>query len=160
MSKPQKFDADKIRLELIPPEFERGIGAVLTFGARKYAAGNWASGEGFEWSRLLGGMKRHLNAWAGGEDLDPESGLSHLYHAGCMLAFLTAHMERGHGIDDRQAIGVKHAPRQPAPPREIQAARPVADCQAEADTRGGSTPRRSVPRVRREPVRPLEEYDW
>lgn len=63
-------------------------------------------------------------------------------------------------VADRLLPSAAYAPRQSAQPREIEAARPVADCQAEADTRGGSTLRRSVPRVRREPVRPLEEYDW
>jgi hypothetical protein len=104
---PQKHDQGKVRLELLPPEFLIGIGKVLTFGAGKYAPGNWAIGDGFEWSRLYGAMLRHLTAWASGEETDPESGLSHLYHAGCMLAFLCAHMERGHGKDDRQEIGIR-----------------------------------------------------
>ncbi len=106
---PQKFDGGKIRMELLPPEFTRGVASVLTFGAKKYAAGNWAIGEGFEWSRLYGAAQRHMTAWASGEDNDPETGLSHLYHAGCMLAFLSAHVERNHGTDDREAIGVKQA---------------------------------------------------
>lgn len=102
-----KFDAGKPRLELLPPEFLTGVAKVLTFGAQKYSAGNWASGDGFEWSRLYGALLRHITAWANGEDIDPESGLSHLYHAGCMLAFLAAHMERGLGVDDRKQIGVQ-----------------------------------------------------
>lgn len=106
-NQPQKFDFDKVRLELLPPEFLEGIGKVLTFGAKKYAAGNWASGDGFDWSRLYGALLRHMMAWANGEDIDPESGLSHLYHAGCMLAFLAAHVERGLGTDDRETIGIK-----------------------------------------------------
>ena len=105
-AKPLKFDAEKVRLELLPPDFLVGVGKVLTFGAKKYAAGNWAIGDGFEWSRLYGALLRHMLAWASGEDKDPESGLSHLYHAGCMLAFLAAHVERGKGKDDRVEIGV------------------------------------------------------
>lgn len=81
---------------------------ILTFGSIKYSAGNWATGDGFEWSRLYGALLRHMVAWASGEDNDPESGLSHLYHAGCMLAFLIAHVDRKHGTDDRLTIGVKH----------------------------------------------------
>jgi hypothetical protein len=104
---PQKHDQQKTRLELIPPEFLEGVGKVLTFGAKKYAAGNWASGDGFDWSRLYGALLRHMMAWANGEDVDPESGLSHLYHAGCMLAFLAAHVERGMGTDDRATIGIR-----------------------------------------------------
>jgi hypothetical protein len=104
---PLKHDQDKVRLELLPPEFLIGVSKVLTFGAKKYSPGNWSVGDGFEWSRLYGAMLRHLTAWASGEETDPESGLSHLYHAGCMLAFLCAHMERGLGKDDRQEIGIR-----------------------------------------------------
>jgi hypothetical protein len=106
-TKPLKFDDSKVRLELIPPELLIGIGKVLTFGAQKYSAGNWSSGDGFEWSRLYGAMLRHMTAWASGEETDPESGLSHLYHAGCMLAFLIAHVDRRHGKDDRTSTGVR-----------------------------------------------------
>lgn len=104
-SEPTKFDKGKSRVELVPPELIFGIGNVLAFGAKKYAAGNWANGNGFEWSRLSGAMMRHMLAWSNGEDNDPESGLSHLYHAGCMLAFLVAHVERNKGVDDRHSIG-------------------------------------------------------
>jgi hypothetical protein len=74
--------------------------------APKTGAGNWATGEGFEWSRLYGGLQRHLTQWNGGEEIDPESGNHHLDHACCMLAFLVAHVARQHGKDDRQANGV------------------------------------------------------
>jgi len=104
---PLKYDADKPRPELIPPEALEEIAKVLAFGADKYAAGNWATGNGFAWSRLYGALLRHLYAWARGEDKDPESGLSHLAHAGCMLVFLIAHVRRKHGADDRTEVGVR-----------------------------------------------------
>ena len=107
-SEPLKYDEEKIRLELIPPEFLIATGKGLTYGAKKYAPGNWATGDGFEWSRLYGGLLRHLNAWNGGEDVDPESGNLHLDHAACMLSFLIAHVYRGHGTDDRVSNGVSH----------------------------------------------------
>lgn len=107
VQQPQKFDGDKTRLELLPPEFLVGVANVLTFGAKKYSAGNWATGDGFHYSRLYGAMQRHLTSWANGEDTDPESGLSHLYHAGCMLAFLASQIERGKGHDDRTEIGLR-----------------------------------------------------
>lgn len=106
MSVPLKYDTEKVRLELIPPEFLLATGRGLTYGAKKYSAGNWASGEGFEWSRLYGALLRHLNAWSSGEDIDKESGNSHLDHAACMLAFLIAHVTRKHGIDDRKEKGL------------------------------------------------------
>jgi hypothetical protein len=103
---PLKYDQDKVRLELIPPEFLYATGRGLTYGAKKYSAGNWALGKGFQWSRLYGAIQRHLTSWSGGEDIDPESGNHHLDHASCMLAFLVAHVWRKKGVDDRKLIGL------------------------------------------------------
>lgn len=108
---PKKFDNGKLRIELVPPELIEGAARVLGFGAEKYSAGNWAKGDGFDHSRLYGGLQRHLNSYWKGEDHDPESGHLHLEHAACMLAFLLAHVKRGHGNDDRVAVGVKVAPK-------------------------------------------------
>ena len=100
-----KHDGDKAwRPELLAPEMVRGVSTVLEFGARKYSAGNWA--HGMAWSRPFGAMLRHLFAWAGGQRLDSESGLPHLWHAGCCLMFLIAYEERGIGSDDRGAVGI------------------------------------------------------
>ena len=102
----QKHDKEKLRYELIPPEFLEATAEGLTYGANKYAAGNWARGGGLNHSRLFGALQRHLQAYWGGEDVDPESGNSHLSHAACMLAFLIAGVRRGLGKDDRKDIGV------------------------------------------------------
>ncbi len=106
---PKKYDSGKLRLELIPPEFIHATARGLGYGAQKYSAGNWAVGQGFEWSRLYGALQRHLVAFWSGEDLDAESGNCHLDHAACMLAFLIAHRERRLGKDDRVDVGVKPA---------------------------------------------------
>ena len=105
MSSAIKHDGNKVRMELLAPEFLYGIASVLTFGAKKYAAGNWA--RGMEWSRPFGAMLRHLFAWVGGEREDKETGLSHLYHAGCCLMFLCAYEARGIGKNDLQEIGIQ-----------------------------------------------------
>lgn len=110
MTQPLKFDGQKIRLELVPPELIWAAGRGCTYGAQKYTAGNWADGDGFDWSRLYGGLQRHLQAWAGGEDIDEESGNHHLDHAACMLGFLIAHIGRGIGMDDRQRNGMAPKP--------------------------------------------------
>lgn len=82
-----KFDNDKNRLDLISPGFLEGLGRVLTHGAKKYEANNWK--KGIKYDRVYGALLRHLNAWWGGEDIDPESGDSHLYHAGCCIMMLS-----------------------------------------------------------------------
>lgn len=94
-----KHDQDKVRLELLPPELLTEIGKILTFGATKYAPRNWE--KGMEWGRVYGALLRHLNAWWGGEHNDPETGESHLAHAGCCIAFLIAYEQRAIGEDDR-----------------------------------------------------------
>jgi hypothetical protein len=102
-----KHDSHKnCRPALIDPDFTRGVGRVLAFGAKKYAAGNWA--KGMEWSRLLDAMGRHVEAFKSGEEIDIETGECHLYHAGCMLQFLSSHWERDLGTDDREEVGLMY----------------------------------------------------
>lgn len=85
MSGGLKYDSEKNRLDLLSPRWIDGVGAVLTFGAKKYAAHNWR--KGLERSRLLGAALRHIFAYLKGEDYDPETGLLHLHHASCCLMF-------------------------------------------------------------------------
>lgn len=94
-----KFDDGKPDLSLLPPEALTEIAKVLTFGAKKYAAHNWR--KGFKWTRVFASTLRHLFAWLRGEDLDPETGLSHLAHAGCNVLFLLTFVLTKTGEDDR-----------------------------------------------------------
>ncbi len=94
-----KDDNAKTRYDLLPPELLEETAKVLTFGAQKYSAHNWA--QGASWSRYFSAMMRHMWAWWGGEDNDPETGFSHLAHAACCLSFLIAYQRRGLGEDDR-----------------------------------------------------------
>ena len=98
-----KFDLDKTRVELLDAEWLEGVGQVLTFGARKYAAHNWRGG--ISYSRLLGACMRHLFAILRGDDLDAESGLPHVYHASCCLMFLSWMMNHRKDLDDRYKNG-------------------------------------------------------
>lgn len=94
-----KDDNAKTRYDLLPPELLEETARVLTFGAQKYSAHNWA--QGASWSRYFSAMMRHMWAWWRGEDNDPETGFSHLAHAACCLSFLIAYQRRGLGEDDR-----------------------------------------------------------
>ncbi len=93
-----KFDKDKLRFDLTPPEVEEALATILTFGANKYGDRNWE--KGMDWGRLYAAMKRHLNAWRKGEKLDPESGCPHLWHAFTCLSFLVTYETRGAGKDN------------------------------------------------------------
>jgi len=63
------------------------LGAALAEGARKYGGYNWRVA-GVRASVYIDATRRHLDAWWGGETIDPESGHPHLAHAGCCLLFL------------------------------------------------------------------------
>ena len=51
--------------------------------------------------RLIAAALRHVNAYNGGEDCDPESGVSHIAHAACNLLMLIESKNLGLGTDDR-----------------------------------------------------------
>ena len=95
----RKDDGGKARHDLIPPELPEAIAAVLTFGASKYGERNWE--KGMSWGRPYAALMRHMLAWWRGEKVDTETGMSHLWHAGCCIAFLIAFEQRQKGIDDR-----------------------------------------------------------
>jgi hypothetical protein len=91
--------ATKPRLELVPWAAVTEIAEVLTFGAEKYDANNWCRGA--RWGRYFAALCRHIFAWWSGEEKDPETGKSHLAHAGCCLFFLMEYQRNGWGSDDR-----------------------------------------------------------
>ena len=91
--------AEKTRFDLIPYGSIAEIADVLSYGAQKYSANNWARGT--FWGRYFAAMCRHIFAWWGGENKDPETGFSHLAHAGCCLLFLMEFQRNKWGEDDR-----------------------------------------------------------
>ena len=94
-----KHDSDKPRMELLSNTALIGTAKVLAAGAQKYSSDNWRGG--LEWRRLIGAAYRHLGAFQDGEDLDPETNLSHLHHLACCVMFLQEFYELGTGTDDR-----------------------------------------------------------
>lgn len=95
----RKDDGGKPRMDLIAPEMMVALGSVLEYGARKYSARNWE--QGMDWGRVFAAMMRHMWAWWRGEASDPETGMSHLWHAACCVMFLVAYEAREIGTDDR-----------------------------------------------------------
>ena len=94
-----KHDEGKLPLHLIPRVAYEALGRVLAFGVKKYDAWNWA--KGMDWSRNYSAAMRHMTAWWDGEDKDPETGYSHLWHAFTDIMFLIAYEAYGIGEDDR-----------------------------------------------------------
>lgn len=87
------------RLDLIPYDALWQIALVYGAGAQKYAERNWESG--YDWSKSFGALQRHLALFWSGEDLDSETGLPHLAHAGWHCLALLAFSGRELGRDDR-----------------------------------------------------------
>jgi hypothetical protein len=83
-----KADQSKNRLELIEPEFIKGLGRIVSFGAAKYSAENWKKAEPEDIDRIKGALLRHIMDYMSGDKIDQETGESHLYHAACNLMFL------------------------------------------------------------------------
>jgi len=102
---PQKFDNNKHRTDLIRPEFTLALGEVLAYGAEKYSepvgeTPNYLKGDGFNYSRIIGSLERHIQQFKMGNPIDDESGKHHLAHATANLMFLLTYELTGKGIND------------------------------------------------------------
>lgn len=96
-----KHDGGKPRMDLVPADALLVVGDVMAVGAAKYGDRNWE--RGLDYGRLYAAAQRHLLAWHAGDDLDPETGRSHLAHAVCCTLMLLASTMRGIGLDDRRS---------------------------------------------------------
>jgi hypothetical protein len=97
-----KHDQGKLRYDLIPPHALEELAKVYTQGAEKYGEYNWS--KGITWSRIFAAIMRHLWAFWKGEDIDSDSGISHVTHAmwGCftLVEYYKSHPE----LDDRVKV--------------------------------------------------------
>lgn len=82
-----KHDTDKPRLDLVPPGIIEAVGAVRTYGVQKYTnPDNWRR---VEPERYTAALMRHLCEYLRDpKGRDKESGLPHLWHMACNIAFL------------------------------------------------------------------------
>lgn len=91
------------RFSLLPFDALDEILRAYHYGASKYADHNWR--RGYKWSLSFDAALRHLTAWWEREDLDKESGLSHLAHAGWHILCLLWFSLNAKGTDDRWLAG-------------------------------------------------------
>lgn len=108
MTEGNKYDGDKARMDLLPPDAIFAVAHVLRHGAEKYGPRNWERGIGY--GRLFAAVLRHLWQWWGGEDRDRESGHHHLAHAATGCLMLLAMTMRRTDLDDRPGIGPRTPP--------------------------------------------------
>jgi len=98
------FGMKKPPLHLVPDPPLIELAMVMGLGARKYGAFNWRQTE-VAASVYVAAARRHMAAWFDGENIDDESGASHLAHAAACLFILLDAMAVGKLVDDRPPPG-------------------------------------------------------
>jgi len=90
----------KVPFSLIPENVNAEVGLAFLEGARKYGSYNWRVA-GVRASVYIDALRRHLGAWWNGENIDKDSGLSHIVKAIACLMILRDSMIVGNWVDDR-----------------------------------------------------------
>lgn len=93
-----KYDANKLRYDLVPVAAFAEVVKAYTEGCNKYGERNWE--KGISASRLYAAAQRHLNSFWDGEDHDKDSGLRHLASAAWNILGMLHFNIRGE-FDDR-----------------------------------------------------------
>lgn len=93
----------KAPMYLLPPYALEQTAWVHKLGASKYGPYNWRR-TGVCATTYVSAIMRHLNAWRDGEDLDPESGISHIAHIAASCNILLDAKYCGKLQDDRYRI--------------------------------------------------------
>lgn len=102
MTDPKQHAASKkAPLHLIPPALNEAMAFALSAGAKKYGAWNWRRGARISAMTYVGAIRRHLDAWMDGEDLDKETNECHLAHIAASCAILLDSAKHGTFIDNR-----------------------------------------------------------
>ena len=97
-----KADLGKDQITLVPTQIIRDIAKIRMYGNKKYKMPyNWVM---VDKERYKDALMRHLLAYLDDENsIDEESGLKHLWHAACNIAFL-CEMERDDWEEQRQIL--------------------------------------------------------
>lgn len=90
----------KVPFSVLPMPVVAEIGLALLEGARKYGRHNWRIA-GVRASVYIDACFRHISQFWEGEDIDPDSGLSHITKAIAGLMVLRDSMKKGNWVDDR-----------------------------------------------------------
>lgn len=86
-----RYNEGKLRWSLVDWKSMEPMVHVLEFGAKKYEEENWK--KPMDKKQILNSAMRHLIAMMNGEEIDPESGLSHVGHLMCNAMFYSYHSE-------------------------------------------------------------------
>ena len=98
-----RFNSGKLNLSYCPLSTQIAVASVFAASSvengGKYPDNNWM--RGMNWSTPIACAKRHLEAFISGEDLDPQSGVPHLWHVQANIAMLIEYSVIFPSGDDR-----------------------------------------------------------
>ena len=100
-----RYNEGKEQWSLVDFKSLKPMVEVLEYGANKYEPFNWT--KGFPTTKLCESLLRHVFAYLGGEDIDQESGLSHIGHIQCNAMFLAYNHTHHFDKDDRHEKDTK-----------------------------------------------------
>jgi hypothetical protein len=91
--------AKEARFDLIPPDILEDLARHYGRGSKKYVDHNWL--KGYKWSLSFAALMRHAWAWWRGEEIDEETGSSHMIAVAWHAFALATFAKRNRGTDDR-----------------------------------------------------------
>lgn len=96
--------SDKLPLHLWPTTATAAGSIALLNGALKYGRANWRH-TGVRATIYADGLRRHLDRWLEGEEVDPDDGVPHLWAFLAGAAILVDAKAAGKLVDDRHTPG-------------------------------------------------------
>jgi hypothetical protein len=100
IDKALRYNEGKLQWSLVDFDSLEGLVRVLEAGAKKYSKNNWR--KGMPVTQVSESLMRHLFAFLGGENVDPESGCRHISHVMCNAMFLEYILREKPHFDDRE----------------------------------------------------------
>jgi len=100
-----RFNNSKLQWSLVDYKSLEPMVRVLEFGAKKYAPDNWK--KGLDTLKICESLLRHIYAFMDGEDIDPESGESHIGHMMCNTLFLSYTVDKKPDFDKNRRTRIK-----------------------------------------------------
>ena len=107
MSSGIKYDKGKLDWSLLEWRALEGLVKVLSFGEQRYGRENWKDLDRPE-ARYLNALMRHAVKIMQGQNIDPDSGQTHLSHIMCNAMFLQYFHDKRQ--DAVLAAGQEHIP--------------------------------------------------
>ena len=100
MEQADRFNEEKLQWSLVDFKSLEPLVQVLTYGTKKYSRNNWK--KGLPPNKTCESLLRHIFAYMSGEDVDPESNLSHIGHMMCNVMFLSYNATNHPELEDRE----------------------------------------------------------